>query len=149
MECALGCYSAAAALIIARAMSSWASSLAASAPVRGPHGPTILFNTLESFLRIPTETSPVIGRIRCCCAASVFVLLITSDLPTVQNLSASQAGNPFAVFGERQQRVHFLNDRATLPWNSAIHSMRSSRRIARYSYFQPISSKYLSNLENK
>ena len=25
-----------------------------------PHGPTILFNTLESFLRNPTETSPVI-----------------------------------------------------------------------------------------
>ena len=25
-----------------------------------PHGPTILFNTLESFLRNPRETSPVI-----------------------------------------------------------------------------------------
>jgi hypothetical protein len=25
-----------------------------------PHGPTIIFNTLESFLRNPTETSPVI-----------------------------------------------------------------------------------------
>jgi hypothetical protein len=25
-----------------------------------PHGPTIVFNTLESFLRNPRETSPVI-----------------------------------------------------------------------------------------
>jgi hypothetical protein len=25
-----------------------------------PHGPTIIFNTLERFLRNPTETSPVI-----------------------------------------------------------------------------------------
>ena len=30
-----------------------------------PHGSTITLNNLERFLRNPTETSPVIGLIRC------------------------------------------------------------------------------------